>query len=140
MEMIKKLNWRWLMMLAAVMMMGVTMTACGDDDDDDDNDGTGHPAEYVGVWADAAELAVGRTVVFAVKLDADGTGHDGKWDTQAAKFTVEDEAWNWRVDGSKFYLTYKDSNPVQGSFVISKDGKTGTMYVGNDAETFVKVK
>lgn len=136
MDMLKKFNWRWLMMLAAVMMMGVTMTACGDDDDDDDNGGD--TSRYIGVWADAEELLDPdyNGGVYAVELRADGTGRDGQWYKSENKFTSDEYTWEWRVEGNIVYITEPDGEVNAQPFTISEDGRTGTI----GGEPYVKVK
>ena len=136
MDMLKKLNWRWLMMLAAVMRLGAAMTACGDDDDDDDNDG--NTSRYIGVWADADELYDPDYSggVYAVELRGDGTGRDGQWYESSNEFRGDDYIWEWRVDGNLIYITESDGDVNIQPFTISDDGRSGTI----GGEPYVKVK
>lgn len=127
MEMIKKFNWRWLMMLAAVMMMGVTMTACGDDDDDDDDVVAG---SLVGIWADSYDLAQGYDEVFATKINADGTGASGIWTIHSKTFTVpendpDEEFGYYEWSFSDGVLTIAGDGEVASAEVeMSDDGKS----------------
>jgi len=131
MDLLKKFNWRWLMMLAAVMMMGVSMTACGDDDDDDDS----NAGAYVGVWADAYDLEQGYNEVFAIQLSSDGTGRDGEWNVEEGEFYGEDMQWEWSARDGMMTVTYGEKSETR-PFTISDDGRIGTI----DGEIYIKVQ
>ncbi len=137
MEMIKKFNWRWLMMLAAVMMMGVTMTACGDDDDDDDDNAA---RSAVGVWAWADALGSGDNNVEAIQLRSDGTGYDGTWNVREKKFTASEDMGTWEYDGETMYLYPEDAHAYSFRFEISDDGKYAVQYIDGDVIAYVKVQ
>lgn len=138
MEKLRKLNWRWLMMLFALFMMGATMTACGDDDDDDDDSSYG---AYVGVWASLDDIEDGYDQPFAIKLSGDHKGVDGYWDTDARKFVGTSDAWSWSVNGDVITVMDADGES-DGSFrfVLSADQKTATQYDGEDMCRYVRMQ
>lgn len=122
MEIFKKFNWRWLMMLAAVMMLGVTMTACGDDDDDENE--TDYDA-MAGIYADLDELQAGEEEVFCLKVNADGTGADGYWFSATKTFEYEDDdehvQWLWREEDGRYYTYELDGEQLPFYVTISGD-------------------
>lgn len=137
MEIIKKFNWRWLMMLAAVMMLGVTMTACGDDDDDDEPDN----GALAGIYANLEELQSGEDEVFCLKVNADGTGCDGYWypDENYFEYEDDDEHVQWRYRDEDGHYNVYDLDGDRLPFYVTVSGNKLYQHE-NDGEVIVYQK
>lgn len=137
MKITKRFGWQSLLCLAVVLMMGVTMTACGDDDDEPG------ASKIEGIWVEEDELGSGDDELFAIKVNADGTGADGYWypDTKTFEYEVDGEhvQWRWRENDGRYYIYELDGTqlPVYGTV----SGNRMTIHApGNDDTVYRKVK
>lgn len=134
MEILNKINWKWLLILTVDFVSGGVLTSCSDDDDDDDE----ATSELVGIWASVEDIDNGDDVVFAILLKAEGIGFDGEYDLADKRFYPEEYSFEWRVEGDLLYVSM-DGQTDTRRFSVS-DNRVKLYYSDGYCEEFIRVR
>lgn len=131
----KKKNFYWSFMIAAVMaVMSVGLASCGSDDD---APGSGSNSGLVGTWV-AFHQGAAVSWYNGLKLDKNGDAYYDEWqEGDSPKWS--NKTGTWSVSDGILRITEPNGNIfMDGYYTLSDDGKT--LYISDGSDYIILTK